>query len=234
MARELVTSPDSRKRFLREARLAANLHHPNIITIYDFGEEDGILFIAMELLDGADLKSTVDGRDVALDQKLDWMLQLCRAFSYAHRHGIVHRDIKPCNIHIRSNKQLVVTDFGIARVANSDITRKGVILGTPDYIAPEQILDIHVDQRADIFALGLLFFELLTGQHPFRTSNIATTAHRLLNENAVPPHQIDPAIPEALSGVVLRALEKNVNHRYQNCEKMLQELVAVIQEQVQK
>ena len=232
MGSEVSASPDLRKRFHREARLAAKLHHPNIISIYDFGEEEGHLYIAMELLDGIDLKEAIQEKDVGLEQKLDWMSQLCRAFSYAHRHHIVHRDIKPSNIRIRPNGQVVVTDFGIARAASSDITKRGVIVGTPDYIAPEQILESHVDHRADIFALGLLFYELLTGHHPFRSPSLATTAHRLLNEKAVSPQMLNTQVPEKLGNIVMKALEKNVNNRYESCDEMLQDLLGCARRRV--
>ena len=225
MTHELTTSEDLRKRFHREASLAAKLHHPNIITIYDFGEEDGRLYIAMELLDGTDLKSIIGSPDTSLETKLDWMVQLTRAFGYAHRHHIVHRDIKPSNIHIRANGRPVVTDFGIARAASSEITRRGVIVGTPEYIAPEQILELRVDHRADIFSLGLLFYELLTGTHPFRAASLGATAHKILNEKAAPPESLNPEIPQAISLIVRKAIERNVNSRYQSCDEMLHDLV---------
>jgi serine/threonine protein kinase len=225
MNHELNSSEDLRKRFHREASLAAKLRHPNIITIYDFGEEDGRLYIAMELLDGNDLKSVISKSNTSLEVKLDWMVQLCRAFGYAHRHHIVHRDIKPSNIQIRANGRPVVTDFGIARAASSEITRKGVIMGTPEYIAPEQILELRVDHRADIFSLGLLFYEMLTGTHPFRADSLAATAHKILNEKAVPPESLNPSIPQAISAIVRKAIDRNVNSRYQSCEDMLQDLL---------
>lgn len=226
MVSDMTADTELRKRFYQEARLAAKINHPYIITVYDLGEVDGQLYIAMELLEGQDLKTYLkDGPPLSMEQKVEWMLQLAEAFSFAHEEGIIHRDIKPGNIHIRENNDLVVMDFGIARAASSDITRAGAIIGTPEYISPEQILAIKVDHRADIFSLGLVFYEILTRTHPFRSTNLPATIHKVLNEKPTPPIQLDAQIPKRLSDLVLKAMEKETSHRFQNCKEILQELL---------
>jgi serine/threonine-protein kinase len=226
MVSDMTTDTELRKRFYQEARLAAKINHPYIITVFDLGEVDGQIYIAMELLEGEDLKSFLkEGKPLSMEQKVDWMIQLAEAFSFAHDEGIIHRDIKPGNIHIRENGDLVVMDFGIARAASSDITRAGAIIGTPEYISPEQILAIKVDHRADIFSLGLVFYEILTRTHPFRSVNLPATIHRVLNENPTPPNQIDHTIPVRLSDLVMKAMAKDVVDRFQNCRELLHELV---------
>ncbi len=226
MVSDMTADTELRKRFYQEARLAAKINHPYIITVYDLGEADGQLYIAMELLEGQDLKTYLkDGPPLSMEQKVEWMLQLAEAFSFAHEEGIIHRDIKPGNIHIRGNNDLVVMDFGIARAASSDITRAGAIIGTPEYISPEQILAIKVDHRADIFSLGLVFYEILTRTHPFRSTNLPATIHKVLNEKPTPPIQLDSQIPKRLSDLVLKAMEKEASHRFQNCREILQELL---------
>ncbi len=226
MVSDMTADTELRKRFYQEARLSAKINHPYIITVYDLGEVDGQLYIAMELLEGQDLKTYLkDGPPLSMEQKVEWMLQLAEAFSFAHEEGIIHRDIKPGNIHIRGNNDLVVMDFGIARAASSDITRAGAIIGTPEYISPEQILAIKVDHRADIFSLGLVFYEILTRTHPFRSTNLPATIHKVLNEKPIPPIQHDPQIPKHLSDLVLKAMEKEASHRFQSCKEILQELL---------
>ena len=217
--------PDRKQRFYREAQLAAQLEHPNIIKIFEVGEEEDQIYISMELLTGMDLKTAMDSpKEISFQQKRIWIVELARTFAYAHEKGIVHRDIKPSNVWIRQDLSIVVMDFGIARPPFSDITRAGIILGTPDYISPEQILSVRVDQRTDIFLLGLLFFQLLTEVHPFLGETQAATAHNLLNEHPKPPRSINPEIPESISEMILKCLNKNMNFRPQSCAEMLSAL----------
>lgn len=226
MSAETTADTELRRRFYQEAGLAAKLTHPNIVEVFDLGEEDGQVTIAMELLDGTDLKTLIrQGPMPHLQKKLDWMIQLCEALAFAHQRQVIHRDIKPGNIQIRSNESAVIMDFGIARAAQSRITKTGAIIGTPEYISPEQVLAIHADHRADIFSLGIVFYELLTGRHPFRGPTLPSTIHRILNDRVVSPHSLDSSIPETMSQVVLRSLEKDTNRRYQNCEQMGKDLV---------
>lgn len=226
MVPEAMANPELRRRFNQEAQLASKLAHPNIVEIYELGEDGGKVYIAMELLDGANLKTMIQERiTVPLQTKLEWMLQLTDALFFAHQRQVIHRDIKPGNIQIRSNGNAVVMDFGIARAASSRITKTGSILGTPEYISPEQILAIHVDYRADIFSLGIVCYEFLTGKHPFRVASLPGTIHRILNDRPVAPHQLDPTIPESISLIILKGLEKDTNRRYQSCDEMHKDLL---------
>lgn len=235
MAADMNEDNDLRKRFYQEARLAARLHHPHIITVYDLGEVEGQIYIAMELLKGTDLKSVLKkGVTLPLEKKINWIIQLTEAVAFAHQDGIVHRDIKPGNIHIRDNGEVVVMDFGIARASTSDITKAGMIIGTPEYISPEQILAIRVDQRADIFSVGVVCYELLTGTHPFRSPNLPAIIHKVLNEKPPPPMQKEPQIPAQLDAIVQKAMEKDVQNRFQNCEAMLEDLLACREELVRQ
>lgn len=225
MVAELHDDFHLRETFYREARLAAKLRHPNIIRIYDLDEEGDEIFLAMELLEGKDLKQILkEGSQIKIEQKLRWMIQLCDALSYAHSEGIIHRDIKPGNLHVCHDSRLVVMDFGIARASAGPQTRPGAVVGTPDYIAPEQVLAIRADHRADIFSMGIVFYELLTRKHPFRSKTLPETIHRILNERPEPPQNLDPQIPNWLGNVVLKTMERNVNSRYQNCKDLLKAL----------
>lgn len=227
MASDMTENTELRKRFYQEAQLAAKLNHPYIITVYDLGEIEGQIYIAMELLEGKDLKTLIkDGTPLPLEQKLDWMIQLAEAFAFAHEEGIVHRDIKPGNIHIRQNRELVVMDFGIARAPASEITRAGVIIGTPEYISPEQIMAIPVDHRADIFSLGLVFYEMLTANHPFRNPSLPATIHKVLNEKPAAPNELNTRIPKKIGKLVMKMLEKDPNQRHQSCRLVLQDLLS--------
>lgn len=227
MASDMTENTELRTRFYQEAQLAAKLNHPYIITVYDLGEIEGQIYIAMELLEGKDLKTFIkDGTPLPLEQKLDWMIQLAEAFAFAHEEGIVHRDIKPGNIHIRQNHELVVMDFGIARAPASEITRAGVIIGTPEYISPEQIMAIPVDHRADIFSLGLVFYEMLTANHPFRNSSLPATIHKVLNEKPAAPHELNSRIPKKVGNLVMKMLEKDPKQRHQSCRLLLQDLLS--------
>jgi serine/threonine protein kinase len=227
MASDMNENTELRQRFYQEAQLAAKLNHPYIITVYDLGEIEGQIYIAMELLEGKDLKSFInEGTPLPLEQKLDWMIQLAEAFAFAHGTGIVHRDIKPGNIHIRKNRELVVMDFGIARAPASEITRAGVIIGTPEYISPEQIMAIPVDHRADIFSLGLVFYEMLTDVHPFRNRSLPATIHKVLNEKPAAPHELNSRVPKKIGNLVMKMLEKDPKQRHQDCQLLLQDLLS--------
>jgi serine/threonine protein kinase len=221
LAAEFVDDSKLRESFYREARLAAKLNHSNIIQILNLGEQEREIYLVMELLEGKDLKQMLKERTQAtLEQKTQWMIQLCEALAHAHKEGIIHCDIKPGNLYICKNGRLVVMDFGIAR-AGALFTGTGSVVGTPDYIAPEQIMALRTDHRADIFSMGIVFYELLTAIHPFRSRSLPSTIHRILNENPPSPHDLAPVIPPYLSKLVLKALEKDVNLRFQSCEDVL-------------
>src|SRR5262245_40180015 len=156
---------DLGKRFHRRAQSAARLNHPNIITVYDFGEEQGKIYMAMELLEGHDLKDLI-GRHtpLTLDQKITLIEQIAEGLAFAHAKDVVHRDLKPANIHIQPNGQVKIMDFGLAKLASSDMTRAGMIMGTPNYMSPEQVRGEKADSRSDVFSLGAVFYELLANR----------------------------------------------------------------------
>ncbi|OPY90247.1 MAG: Serine/threonine-protein kinase PrkC [Syntrophaceae bacterium PtaU1.Bin231] len=205
-----------KKRFFREAEAAGKLAHPNIVTIYDVGEDYEIAYMAMELLDGSDLEKN-GSRDSLLPRRevVRIVSAVASALDYAHANGVVHRDIKPANIMILKNGEVKVADFGIARVMASSKTQTGVIMGTPSYMSPEQIAGQKVDGRSDLFSLGVVFFELLTGEKPFAGESIATLIY---NITSVPPprlRELAPDLPEPFEAAVAKMLAKDKEQRYQ-------------------
>ncbi|HEY2905550.1 MAG TPA: protein kinase [Vicinamibacterales bacterium] len=221
----IVADEEARARFFREAQAAGRLSHHNLITIYDIGEADGSPYIVMEYLDGADLSRTIRGGRLSYDRKLQIMIDVCEGLAYAHGRDIVHRDIKPANIFITAHGQLKILDFGLARGTLSDVTQTGRIVGTPNYMAPEQIRGDEVDHRADIFAAGVVFYELLSGRKAFEGDSVATTMYKVLESHPQPVHLLDSALPPALSLVVERALAKEKTARYQTSSELLDALL---------
>lgn len=218
--------PELKERFYREARACARLQHPHIVTIYELGEQDQIAFIAMELLAGEDLRRTIsERRPASLETKLEWMAQVCEGLAHAHRHDIIHRDIKPGNIFLQSDQGAKILDFGIARVMASTLTRVGTALGTPDYMAPEQIAGKRVDSRCDLFSAAIVFFEFFSGRHPFAGANVAW---RIVREAPSALRSVDPSLPEALEAVIARGLEKEPERRYQTGDEFAAALRAVV------
>ena len=222
-----VDDPEFRERFRREAQSAAGLAHPNIVGIFDRSEWDGTPYIAMELVDGKTLKELVIERgplDPAIAVNL--MEQVLRALGYAHRRGIVHRDVKPQNVIIDREGTAKVADFGIARAANSDMTETGALVGTVAYVSPEQAQGEPVDRRSDLYSAGVVLYELLTGRVPFDGEAPVSIALKHISERPVPPGQLRPGISPALEAVVMRALEKDPARRYQNAEEFVAALEA--------
>ena len=210
------------ERFRREASSAAGLSHANVVAIFDRGEWDGTYYISMELVEGRTLKDIVREKGPAPPEAaVDLTLQILRAARYAHKHGIVHRDIKPHNVLIDQDGRVRVTDFGIARAGTSDITETGSVMGTAQYLSPEQAQGRPVDERADLYAIGIVLYELLTGQVPFDADSPVTVALKQVSELPVPPAEIVPAIPPAIDAVVLHALEKNPDRRWQNADEFI-------------
>jgi hemoglobin-like flavoprotein/class 3 adenylate cyclase len=210
-----------RQRFHREAQSAARLGHPNIVVVHDFGEDSGRFFMAMELLEGNDLKHAIAGGTIAdLPGKLRVMQQVCDAMAFAHARSIVHRDLKPANIFLLPNQQVKILDFGLARLAHSDMTGTGTILGTPHYMAPEQIKGLKIDARADIFALGAVFYELLSNRRAFEGDSIHTILYKVLHHDPDPLRSLSLAIPQSVSDVVSRALLKDPSKRFQSVIEM--------------
>jgi tRNA A-37 threonylcarbamoyl transferase component Bud32 len=210
-----------REQFYREAEVVAKLSHPNIVTIYDVGEDLDLSYLAMEYLEGESLESYARKEQLLPIRKtIDVTAQVCDALGYAHGHGIVHRDIKPANIMILKNGLVKVTDFGIARATASSKTRTGVIKGTPYYMSPEQISGMKVDGRSDIFSLGIVFYQLLTGELPFGGENLAAIMYQITTVDPEPPTKYNPKIYKAAVAILNRALEKSLEARYQKAQQM--------------
>ena len=216
------------ERFRREAKNAAGLSHPNIVSIYDRGEAEGTYYIAMEYLDGRSLKELIVGRGPApIKVAIDYARQILAAVGFAHKHGIVHRDIKPHNVLVGPEGRLKVTDFGIARSGASQMTEVGSIIGTAQYLSPEQARGAPVDQTSDLYAVGVVLYEMLTGQVPFTGDTPLEIAMKHLSEIPKPPSELRPEVPHDLDSVVLRALAKDPSERYQSAEEMDADLARV-------
>src|SRR4051794_21600242 len=216
-----------RERFRREAQAAAGLAHPNIVGIFDFGEWDGIPYIAMELVDGRTLKDLVRERGpLPPATAVAVMEQILRALGYAHQRGIVHRDIKPQNVIIDDEGHAKGADFGIARAVASEMTETGTIIGTVQYISPEQAEGHQVDARSDLYSAGIVLYELLTGRVPFEAESAVSIAIQQINERPVPPGQLQPGVPRGLEAVVMRALEKDPALRFQTAGEFIAALRA--------
>ncbi len=208
-------------RFLREARAAGALNHPNIVTIYDADEQDDIAYIAMEFLDGEELDVARNRlRAEGPERIVEIIASLCEALAHAHAHGVIHRDVKPANIILCSDGNVKITDFGIAHLADSNLTREGAFIGTPNYMSPEQFRGQKIDGRADLFSVGVIAYELLTGKRPFSGNSITAVMHNVLQVEPPPPIELNPDIPEALNRVVMKSLSKDPNDRYSNGERM--------------
>lgn len=230
MLKDVSEDPDLRSRFVREAQSAGGLRHPNIVTIYDLGEdEEGCPFIAMEFLTGTDLEQIIKNKvELTLSKKLDILIQTSIGLGFAHNNGIVHRDIKPANIRLLDNGDVKIMDFGIAKISASHFTKTGMIMGTPHYMAPEQIRGEKVDGRADIFSLGVVLYELLTFRKPFPGDNPTTVLFKIIHAepDALTDAQFVP--PEGLDEVIQKALAKNQEDRYQTCDELTDDLIQVL------
>jgi eukaryotic-like serine/threonine-protein kinase len=221
-----LSRPELLTRFQTEARAAGLLTHPNIVVVYDAGEEDGLYFITMELVEGKSLQSLLDGGQAfPLPRVLRIMEQACSALQFAHERNVVHRDIKPANLMLTGDDTVKVTDFGTAKILQfGTVQQTAHVMGTPSYMSPEQVKGRAVDGRSDIFSLGVMLYEMVTGEKPFPGQNITTVIYKIVNEDPVPPRQIDPSIHPGISGVVMKALAKEPDARYQSCREMLEDL----------
>jgi predicted Ser/Thr protein kinase/tetratricopeptide (TPR) repeat protein len=211
-----------RNRFMREAKAVAQLSHRNIITVYELGAEGDQAFMAMELLDGIDLKHAISQRQMTLDRKLDVVEQILEGLAFAHGKGIVHRDLKPANVHLLPNGLVKIMDFGLAKVSGSDMTATGTVMGTPHYMAPEQVRGLKTDARSDVFAVGCVFYELLSGRKPFDAESMHAVLFKVIQEEPPPLAEIAPGTPAPLVQVVEKALAKNPDERFANAGEMLE------------
>ena len=223
---DLDRDDETRKRFLREARAAGELTHRNIIQIYDFGEDRGRAFIVMELLEGASLNELLEKQpDLSLDRKLRIMIEVCDGLAFSHSRSIVHRDLKPANLFITKDGQVKVLDFGLARIVSSSLTRTGLVFGTPDYMSPEQVRGRVVDERSDIFSLGAVFYQMLSGRKPFAAKALPEVMRSVLTDEPAPLTHVEA--PPSLARLITRALQKDPLKRYQKVDELLAALRGV-------
>ena len=219
-----------KERFFREAETAGRLNHPNIVTIYDAGDEHDLAYIAMEFLKGKDLvPHTKADNLLPRDKVMEIIAKSAEALDFAHQQGVVHRDIKPANMMFEPETgALKITDFGIARITDSSKTKTGMVLGTPSYMSPEQLSGQKVDGRSDLFSLGITLYQMLTGQLPFRADSMASLMYKIANEEHAPVTLLRPDLPECVDAIINRALEKDIEKRYQRGTEMAADIRACV------
>jgi len=217
---------DYESRFYQEARAAGGLNHPNIVTIYDIGNSGNVAFMAMELLDGKELRMLMTpGKPQPVARAIDIAAQVADGLSYAHQQEVVHRDIKPANIMIVRDGLVKIADFGIARMRTGEVqTQAGVMLGSPRYMSPEQVAGNRAEPRSDIFSLGVILYEVLTGKPPFTGEDINSMMFQILNLTPPAPSAVNPQVPPMLDGIVAKALAKSPDERYQDARAFAAEL----------
>ena len=221
--------PDVRARFKREAHSAGRLSHPNIVTIFDYGEHEGAPYIAMDLMNGEELARSLEaGQRMALPQVVRVMEQLLGALAYAHEKGVVHRDMKPSNVFVLRDATIKVVDFGLARIEASNLTETGTLLGTPAYMSPEQFLGLPADARSDIFSVGVMLYQMLTGDRPF-TGSPSTIMQKVLRQDPVEPSVLNPTLSAEWDGLVMRVLAKKPDERVQSA-RQFSEYVRMVSE----
>src|SRR5271157_3535463 len=215
-------------RFRREARAAANLSHPNIVPVFDWGEDSGTYFIVMEFVDGRPLSSILrTAGPLHPDRAAEITADVAGALSYAHRHGVVHRDVKPGNVLITEEGIIKVTDFGIARAVNTEesLTQTGAVMGTATYFSPEQAEGLGVDSRSDIYSLGVVLFEMVVGRPPFLGDSPVAVASKHVRDHPPAPRELNPQIPPTFEAIILKAMAKDPDHRYATAEDLRADLL---------
>lgn len=227
----LSASADNKARFQQEAKATAALNHPNILNVYEIDEQDGGMFFVMEYVEGKTLKSHIlslkSGDGISVRQAIDWTIQIAQGLKAAHEKGIVHRDIKPENIMLTTDGNPKIMDFGIAKLkSGTGLTRTGTSVGTLSYMSPEQAQGLPADHRCDIWSLGMVFYEMLTGEVPFRSEHEAGLMYLIMNEQAVAPSSHDKRIPHSVDSFIMKMLEKNRDQRFQSMD----EVVTVLRE----
>jgi eukaryotic-like serine/threonine-protein kinase len=212
-------------RFRQEAKAVGGLNHPGIITVFDAGRENDIAYMAMEVLEGVELRDLMSQSRLPLALIVDLAAQIAEALAFAHERGVVHRDIKPGNIMVLAGNRTKIMDFGIARVRVSELkTQTGMLLGSPKYMSPEQVLGRGIDQRSDIFSLGTMLYEMLVGITPFSGADLNQLMFQVVNGELAPPSRSNPLVPADLDAIVAKALEKNPDNRYQDAGEMARDL----------
>ena len=213
-------------RFYQEAKAAGGLNHPNIVTIHDIGKSGNLVYMAMEYLEGEELRELMQpGAALPVARAVDIAAQVADGLGYAHQHGVVHRDVKPANIMVLASGPAKITDFGIARMRSAEVrTQTGVVLGSPRYMSPEQVAGKRAEPRSDIFSLGVIFYEMLTGKAAFAGDDITSVMYQILNVVPPPPSSVNPAIPQVLDFIVAKALAKTPEDRYQAATELARDL----------
>jgi serine/threonine protein kinase len=215
------------RRFMIEARAAGGLNHPNIVTIHDIGRCGELAFMAMEYLDGRELKDLINRGELSFDRALDLAARIADGLAYAHARGVIHRDVKPGNIMVLADGRVKITDFGIARLHGTDVrTQTGLLLGSPRYLSPEQVLGRTPDTRVDLFSLGVILYEMMTGRSPFIGSDVQSVMYQVIHHIPVAPGVLNPALPALVDLIVTKALAKSPDARYQNAADIADDLRA--------
>ncbi|MBI3668290.1 MAG: serine/threonine protein kinase [Acidobacteria bacterium] len=217
-----LTREELISRFQTEAHAAGRLTHPNIVVVYDAGEEEGLFYITMELVEGRSLQAALDEKQsFPIPRVLRLMEQVCSALEFAHQRNVVHRDIKPANLMLTPDDSVKITDFGTAKILQFGTAQTAHVIGTPSYMSPEQVKGKPVDGRSDLFSLGVILYELVTGEKPFPGQNLTTVIYKIINEDPIPPRELDSSVHPGLSYVITRALAKDPAARYQTCRELM-------------
>lgn len=224
-----IADPSFKTRFLNEARLQSNLHHPHIATLYDFQEAGEQLFIFMEFVDGESLEDLIKNRAFSVTETLEVFAAIVEAIAYIHQHGVIHRDIKSQNIKLTASGTVKLLDFGIAKDSSSHgLTQTGGVIGTPHYLAPEQLDGKPANAQGDIWALGVLLYEMLTNEMPFHGETLTGLILQIMQVNFVSPEQLNPAIPREVANIVKKCLKKDTSSRYQTADQLLEDVRRVL------
>jgi serine/threonine-protein kinase len=214
------------KRFYQEARAAGGLNHPNIVTVYDIGKTENVCYMAMEYIEGPELRTLLlPGKPLTVQRALSIAAQVAEGLAYAHERGVVHRDIKPANIMVPDSGPVKITDFGIARMRSSNVqTQTGMMMGSPKYMSPEQVIGKRADHRSDIFSLGVILYEMLCGATPFNGENVTALMYQIVNFAPPAPSTVNSAVPELLDYIVAKMLAKPIDERYQGGHEVSRDL----------